>query len=305
MGKDTEIREFLRRQRASLSPDDVGLPAEEPRRRRVPGLRREEVARLAGVSTDYYTRLEQGRDIRPSEDVLAAIARALRLTDAERAYLFELVRPCRSRPSPRNVQRLRPNLHRLLSFWTEQPALIIGRRTDVLATNAMARALLADFDAMPARQRNFTRWLVLDEHARDLYRDWEQVTSEMVAKLRMDAGRYPDDPRMTELVGELAMKSPEFRVWWADHRVMAHSHGIKRFSHPVVGDLDLDLEALTISGDADQTIFLYFAEPGSPSAETLGLLASWAGAPTRDTGPVRDKPRSPSNSPVPRPDDRR
>jgi transcriptional regulator with XRE-family HTH domain len=261
-------------------------------------LRREEVALLAGVSADYYTRLEQGRDVRPSESVLNAIAGALRLTDAERSYLIQLVRPSgrRTRASSRNVQRVRGTVHRLLDLWPGQPAFVIGRRTDILATNAMARALLADFDAMPVRERNFTRWLVLDEGARELYRDWEHIASGMVARLRMEVACHPDDPRTDELVVELAMKSPEFRIWWADQRVMAYSHGVKRFQHRLVGDLDLDMEALTIPGDDDQTIFVYTAEPGSPSAEALGLVASWTSPPARGSGPVRDT--APSSRPM-------
>lgn len=275
VANDSEISAFLRGQRARLRPQDVGLPPGGPHRR-VPGLRREEVAQLAGVSTDYYVRLEQGRGITPSESVLTAIADALRLDDTGRAYLFDLVRPKRTRQQGRAAQRVRSGVQRLLDAWTDQPAFLIGRRTDVLATNALGRALLVDFDAMPVRERNYTRWILLDPAARSLYRDWSRVASEMVAILRVDAGRYPDDPRTTDLVGELTMKSEHFSQWWADHRVMTYTYGTKRFRHPVVGDLELDYEGLVVPGEDDQRIFVYSAAPGSASAEALALLASWA-----------------------------
>ena len=205
----TEFGEYLRRRRAELQPADVGLP--DTAFRRVQGLRREEVAQLAGVSTDYYTRLEQGRDLSPSEAVLDSLARALELDDAGRAHLQHLAHPARpTRRQTRAVQRVRPTVQSMLDAWTGQPAFVLGRRGDVLATNALARALLADFDAMPYRDRNLTRWILLDPAARDLYVDWAQIASEMVAILRLDAGAHPDDTRTTELVGELTLKSPEF-----------------------------------------------------------------------------------------------
>jgi hypothetical protein len=166
--------------------------------------------------------------------VLDAVARALRLDPAERAHLFDLARPkLGARPAARAVQRVRPGIHRLLESWTDQPAFVLGRRTDVLVVNRLARALLTDFYAMSARERNITRWIVLEPVAQQLYVDWERIAAEMVAKLRLDAGRWPDDPRTTDLVGELAMKSEQFRTWWADHRVMAHAHGTKRFRHSI------------------------------------------------------------------------
>lgn len=233
------------------------------------------------MSTDYYTRLEQGRDLSPSPAVLDALARALGLDDAGRAHLQHLAHP--ARPVHRRaaaVQRVRPSLRSLLDAWTDQPAFVLGRRGDVLATNALARASLADFDAMPRRDRNLTKWILLDPAARDLYLDWAQIASEMVAILRLNAGAHPDDPRTTELVGELTLNSPEFPLWWSQHKVLDRTWGHKRFLHPIVGPLEIDYEALKLPGDPDQTLFIYRTPDGDiRSAEALKLLASWyAGA---------------------------
>jgi transcriptional regulator with XRE-family HTH domain len=271
----SELGEYLRQRRAELQPVDVGLPTTAFRR--VRGLRREEVAQLAGVSTDYYTRLEQGRDLSPSDAVLDAIAHALELDEVGRAHVQHLARPARSRRRrPTAVQRVRPAVRSMLDTWTDQPAFVLGRRGDVLATNALARGLLADFDAMPYRDRNLTKWILLDPAARELYVDWAQIASEMVAILRLDAGAHPDDGRTTELVGELTLKSPEFSRWWAQHKVLDRSWGHKRFHHPLVGPLEIDYEALQLPGDPDQTLFVYRAPDGDTrSAEALKLLASW------------------------------
>ena len=271
----SEFGEYLRLRRTELQPADVGLP--DTTFRRVEGLRREEVAQLAGVSTDYYTRLEQGRDLSPSDAVLDALASAFDLDEAGRAHLQHLAHPVRPRKRrTTTVQRVRPAVRSMLDSWTEQPGFVIGRRGDVLATNALTRALIADFDAMPHKDRNLTRWILLDPAARELYVDWAQIASEMVAILRLDAGAHPDDPRTTELVGELAMKSPEFYRWWAQHKVLGRTWGHKRFRHPVVGPLEIDYEALQLPGDPDQTLFVYRAPDGDTrSAEALKLLASW------------------------------
>jgi transcriptional regulator with XRE-family HTH domain len=271
----SEFGEYLRQRRAELQPADVGLPTTTFRR--VRGLRREEVAQLAGVSTDYYTRLEQGRDLSPSDAVLDALARALDLDEAGRAHLQHLAHPARtSRRRATAVQRVRPAVRSMLDGWTGQPAFVLGRRGDVLATNALARALLADFEAMPYRDRNLTKWILLDPAARELYVDWAQIASEMVAILRLDAGAHPDDPRTTELVGELTLKSPEFSRWWSQHKVLDRTWGHKRFRHPVVGPLEIDYETLHLPGDPDQTLFVYRAPEGdTASAEALNILASW------------------------------
>ena len=285
----TEFGEYLRRRRSELQPTDVGLP--DTAFRRVQGLRREEVAQLTGVSTDYYTRLEQGRDLAPSDAVLDALARALELDDAGRAHLQHLAHPTRpARRQTRTVQRIRPTVQSMLDAWTGQPAFVLGRRGDVLATNALARALLADFDAMPYRERNLTRWILLDPAPRDLYVDWAQIASEMVAILRLDAGAHPDDPRTTELVGELTLKSPEFSRWWSQHKVLDRTWGHKRFNHPIVGLLEIDYEALHLPGDPDQTLFVYRAPDGdTKSADALTLLASWNARTTPTTRSTPDQ----------------
>lgn len=272
-----ELSEFLRTRRAALSPQAVGL--RPPAGRRVPGLRREELAALAGVSVDYYTRLEQGRPISPSEAVLDAIAAALQLDDAERSYLHTVARgsSLSRRRGSMKPQSVRPGLLDLIDQLGDTPAYISGRRTDVLATNRMARLLLADFHAMPARERNATRWVILDEGARSLFGGhWEQVAADLVGTLRMDAARYPDDPKTAALVGELSMKSEHFRRWWADRRVVERGHGTKTLHHPLVGEITLATEAVTFPADPDQTLFVYVAKPSSPARHALELLASWA-----------------------------
>jgi len=275
MTERSELSAFLQAQRARLRPEDVGLaPDSVPRR--VPGLRREEVARLAGMSTDYYTRLEQGRKMSPSESVLSSIARALHLDEVGHRHLLDLGRPLTvgtGRVS--HPQRVRASTRQLMESWPDQPAFLLGRRLDVLATNALGRALIFDFGTLPQHERNYVRWVILHPHARELYADWPAVAEEMVAVLRMEAGRFPDDPGIIDLVGELAVKSDEFATWWADQRVTAHTHGSKRFRHPVVGALQLEWQGLALPGDENQTIYIYHAAPGSPAADKIGLLGSW------------------------------
>jgi transcriptional regulator with XRE-family HTH domain len=284
MDQNAELREFLRSRRARLSPEGTGVPTTATTRR-VPGLRREELARLAGVSTDYYTRLEQGRHLNVSETVLDAVARALQLDATERAYLFELARPKPRRAVRARPQRVRPGVHSMLRMLDDRsPAFVLGRRMDVLASNRLARALITDFDAMPHRERNLVRFMFLDETARELYREWETYAAEMVATLRMDAGRHPDDRLLNELVGELAIKSPEFRSWWADHNVRDKSHGVKLYHHPLVGDMTLAYETVIFPGDDDQMMCVYTVEPDSPSEAALQLLANWTGT-TGAAGP--------------------
>lgn len=176
------------------------------------------------------------------------------------------------------VQRVRPAVQRMLDAMTDQAAFVLGRRTDILATNHLARALLADFNAMPHPERNLTRWVILDPAAHALYLGWETVAPEITEMLRLDAGRHPDDPQTAELVGELAMKSDRFRRWWADHRVVERTWGAKRLRHPVVGDLTINYEALTLPGEPDQTLFVYL-----PAEDAWRLLASWHAQPHRPT----------------------
>ncbi|WP_431971587.1 helix-turn-helix transcriptional regulator [Nocardia sp. bgisy134] len=247
-----------------------------------PGLESAEAAPLAGVSVDYYSRLEQGRNINVSDEVLDAVARALRLDEVERSYLFQIARanPRRvRRRTPARVQRVRPGIRRILETLDDvMPAFVFGRRMDILAANRLARALITDFEALPPRDRNMLRYTFLDESARELYLDWEEVARDNVAVLRLDAGRHPDDPLLAELVGELAVKSPQFRRWWADHNVRERSHGSKRYHHPLVGDLTIDYESVSLPGDPDQTLCIYTAEAGSASETALRLLAAWTGS---------------------------
>ncbi|NHC16118.1 helix-turn-helix transcriptional regulator [Motilibacter deserti] len=291
MAASTELGEFLRTRRASVTPEDVGLDAARPGRR-VRGLRREEVAQLAGVSVDYYTRLEQGRHSSPSEAVVEALARALGLDAAAAAHLSDLARPVRRSPARPQAQRVRPAVHQLLASLVDHPAFVVGRRTDILASNALARALMTDWERLPVRQRNYTRWVLLDPDARAAYLDWRSVAADVVGTLRLYAGRHPDDPQLNELVGELTLQSPEFRRWWDDHRVHERTHGTKRMHHPQIGDITISYEALALPGDPDQTLFVYTTDPGSASQDNLRLLASWAAQQRK--GSVRGLPASPA-----------
>jgi transcriptional regulator with XRE-family HTH domain len=283
----TELREFLRSRRARITPEDAGLPPQHGARR-VPGLRREEVAQLAGVSVDYYVRLERGRTLNVSEAVLDAVARALRLNDLERNHLFSVAKPARRQRRPMPPQRVRPGLHNVLETMTETPAMITGHRLDVLASNRLARALLTDFDALPHRDRNIARFVFFDEAARELYADWEGCGRSVVASLHLYAGRYPDDPRLSELVGDLSVRDADFRRWWADHDVYRRTFGTKSYHHPVVGDITLSYEAFSPASDPDQMLGLHIAAPGSADEHALRLLASWTADPTTS----RARPRS-------------
>lgn len=245
----------------------------------MPGLRREELAALAGVSADYYTRLEQGRDVNVSAEVLDAVCRTLRLDNAERSHLHHLARP--GQPAPARVRpqgpthRVRPGLLRVLDTLDNAPAMVVGRRLEILAWNRLASALITDFAALPESGRNGIRLLFLDDSVKDLYPDWEQVARDAVADLRMDAGRHPDDPLLVALVGELSELSEDFRRWWAEHPVREKANGTKRFHHPIVGELTLSYETFRLPDDPDQALVINTAQPGSPSAEALSLLASW------------------------------
>ncbi|MEV4561055.1 helix-turn-helix transcriptional regulator [Kitasatospora sp. NPDC049285] len=280
--RSRELADFLRTRRARLAPEQAGLPA-DGRPRRVPGLRRDEVARLAGMSTEYYTRLEQGRATNPSEEVREALARALRLDAAEREHLADLLaRPAVARRAPQSPQRVRPGLYLMLQTLESVPAFVIGRRTDVLAANRLAREVLTDFDALPATRRNLARYYLLEPEARERVGDWQRIAAETVAMLRLEAGRHPDDRRLADLVGELTLKSPEFSTWWHDHSVLRRTHGSKTYRHPLVGELRFSYESFAVPGDSEQTLCVYNPEPGSATAEALRLLADWT-APTAPT----------------------
>ncbi|MFC8091547.1 helix-turn-helix domain-containing protein [Streptomyces sp. NPDC057301] len=281
LDRRAELSEFLRTRRARLKPEDVGLP-DYGRHRRVPGLRREELAQLAGVSVAYYTRLEQGNGRNVSAEVLDAIARALRLSDAEHSHLTHLAKPKQHKKKPATrTEQVRPALRQLLDSIDGVPAYISGRRSDILAWNRMAAAVFGDWSELPAQERNWARLVFLKPEYRDLFVEWEQKASDMVAFLRMDAGCHSDDPRLSALVGELSLKSEEFRRLWANHDVKEKSYGVKRLRHPLVGELALNFESFRLSDGTEQVLITYHAEPGSASAEALRLLASWGADATK------------------------
>ena len=270
--KKQTLSEFLTAKRASVSPAEVGISDAGPRR--VPGLRREEVAVLSGVSVDWYVRLEQGRQVTPSESVLAAVARTLRLDDAEREYLFNLARPAQGTTDVDDKTVVRPGIRRMIDGFDNQPAFLLGPRMEVLAGNELAWALLADFAARDADDRNLLRWIFTEPGVRDLYLDWESVASELVGVLQLEASARPKDRAIAALVGELATASPEFAAWWARPNPQGRTSGRKRFAHPIVGRLTIDWEAFTVPDDATQTLFVYSAAD-TDSAESLRLLAAW------------------------------
>ncbi|MER5528859.1 helix-turn-helix transcriptional regulator [Streptomyces sp. NPDC002677] len=278
---DGDLGDFLRSRRARIRPEEVGLPSHG--RRRVPGLRREEVAQLAGVSVDYYIRLEQGRGPGGpartksggvSDAVLDAIARVLRLDETEHAYLRAVARPRRKGTGRPAAPRVRPGVQLLLDGMDRTPAFVLGRRMDVLAWNALGDAVNG-FSTLAPAERNIPRQVFLDPAAEDFYPDWAAVAAQSVANLRIDAGRHPDDPRMAALIGELSLKSADFRRLWADHEVKACAYGVKRIQHPVAGLLTLPYETLTVPSAPDQTLVAYTPERGSETAERLALLGSW------------------------------
>ncbi|MEU1410738.1 helix-turn-helix transcriptional regulator [Streptomyces sp. NPDC005731] len=276
MTTPSTLREFLISRRSEIDPASVGLPpSSTPRRSR--GLRREEVAALAGVSVDYYARLEQGRVGNVSDQVLTAIENALRLDPLEREHLRALVGPRPAKPlrSAPAKARVRVGLRALIEAMDPIPAILQGPRMEVLAWNRAARILLTDFDAMPARERNIARWLFLSQEARTRYPDWEEVATSTVAALR--AARHPrlPDEALEELVGELAVASQDFARYWADYRLFKHGHGKKRIFHETVGEMTLNYETLDISGSDGQFLSTYTADVGSPSDEKLRLLISW------------------------------
>ncbi len=265
---------FLKARRAQLTPREAGLP-DDGARRKVAGLRREEVARLAVISVDYYTRLEQGR-VQASATVLSVLARALRLDDDQQAYLYELAGKSDARPPRRRaVQRVRPALRRLLGQLTETPALVLGRRMDILDWNAAAAALYTDFGQLPAARRNYVHLLFTDPVFRALPVNWEQDARTAVAALRMEAAADAGDPELARLVGELAVADADFRTWWAGHLVTSAGYGTKHYRHQVVGDLTLDCDTWDSPDGSGQRLMVLTAEPGTPSHDALRILASW------------------------------
>ena len=272
-----EIREFLTSRRARITPDQAGLATYGPRR--VPGLRREEVAVLAGVSVPYYTRLERGDINGVSESVLEALARALQLDDAEGAHLRDLARaahPTSARPPRRQAkQPVRPVIQWTLDAITGAAAFVSNERLDILAANQLGLALYSELYDAPARPVNTARFVFLDPRAETSYGDWDRIATETVAILRSAAGRDPYNRDLSDLVGELATRSDAFRTRWASHNVRFHNTGVKHFNHPTVGELHLSFNRLDLAADPGLTLFTYTPEPGSRSAEGLQLLGSW------------------------------
>jgi transcriptional regulator with XRE-family HTH domain len=277
-----DIREFLISRRGRITPEQAGLPAYGSNRR-VKGLRREEVALLAGISAEYYVRLERGNMRGVSEDVLDGIARALQLDEAERMHLFDLARAVNATPNRRGrrptQERVRPVVQRILDSLVGVPAFVRNERLDVLGANRLGEAFYAPLFDEPVRPVNSARFVFLNPRATEVFLDWDTIANDAVGILRAEAGRDPYDKRLSDLIGELSTRSDEFRVRWAAHNVKLHRTGVKRFHHPVVGELTLDFESLDLPGDPGQKLLAYSAEPGSRSQEALDLLASWASTP--------------------------
>ncbi len=271
-----EIRDFLATRRAKLTPDQVGLPSNG--RRRVPGLRREEVAVLAGVSPEWYTRLEKGHIVGVSDEVLAAVAQALRLTEIEREHLFNLARaakPART-PARRSKPKVPASVQRVLDSMTGTAAFVRSGTLDIVASNTLGAALYSPVLDQPAHKGNIARFDFLDPRAADYYPDYDGALSVAVALLRTEAGRNPRDKALTELVGELATRSEAFRTRWGAHDVRAHRGGVKTFNHPVVGYLELAYDSMELVAAPGLVLTAYTAEPATQSADNLNLLASWA-----------------------------
>ncbi|MEV4095712.1 helix-turn-helix transcriptional regulator [Streptosporangium saharense] len=278
MDNRSEVRAFLTSRRAKVSPQQAGLPSHG--RRRVEGLRRGEVAALAGVSVEYYTRLERGNLAGASDGVLDAIARALRLDDTETAHLHHLARAAAT-PAARarrvRTPEVRAPVRRVLESMSGVPALVRDHRFDILAANPLAMALYAPmFAAGEVLPVNSMRFTFLNPHAQGFYPGWAQVARSAVAALRIAAARNPHDEQLAGLIGELSMRSDPFRTWWAAQDVYVHQHGTKRFRHPAVGDLDLDYEVFELPGETPLTLLTYSAEPGTSSGDGLHLLTAWA-----------------------------
>jgi transcriptional regulator with XRE-family HTH domain len=293
MDASSELSQFLTSRRAKVTPEQAGLPTYG--RRRVPGLRREEVASLAGVSVEYYKRLERGNATGASDIVLESLADALRLDDAERSHLFDLARaasPIAPRQRSRPVQqRVRPVVQQILDSIIA-PATVSNMRCDYLAANQLGRALYAPLFESREQPPNSARFTFLDPAAHEFFLDWEKAAKDLVGALRSVAGRNPYDRGLTDLVGELSTRSEPFRTWWAAHNVRYHQTGTKRLHHPVVGDLELNYEAMELSADAGLRLAVFTAEPGSRSEDTLNLLASWAATPDHAVTTANREPPS-------------
>ncbi|PNH78709.1 helix-turn-helix transcriptional regulator [Arthrobacter sp. AFG20] len=292
MTHSDDVRKFLTSRRARITPEEAGLPAYGGNRR-VTGLRREEVAMLAGMSIDYYIRLERGNLSGASDSVLEALGRALKLDDAETAHLFDLARAAIASPRVRRKripQTVRPSVQRVIDAIATAPAWVRNDRGDVLAANELGHALYLDMMAEATTPPNSARFTFLNPKAREFFTDWERAADDVVAVLRSAAGKNPYDKDLTDLIGELSTRSEEFRIRWARHDVKHHRTGRKRLHHPIVGDMDLSFEALELPADPGLRINVYTADPGTPSEDALKVLASWV-ATQRDTTeiPLKEK----------------
>jgi transcriptional regulator with XRE-family HTH domain len=291
MDNQAEVRDFLTSRRAKLSLEQAGLPPAG--RRRVPGLRRSEVAQLAGMSVEYYAKLERGTLAGVSASVLNSLARALQLDDAERTHLLRLAREADGtnrilrRPKPQEWT-VRPGLQWTLDAITTAPAIVGNDRMDFLAANHLGRAMYADLLLDPTATPNFARYTFLDNSARRFYANWDVAADLTVANLRTAAGKDPHDKRLHELVGELSTRSEEFRCRWNAHDVRTHGAGVKHFHHHVVGDLELTYESLDLRAEPGLTLTVYSAQPDSSTAHALVLLASWAATESHDTQTTAD-----------------
>ena len=299
MDNRTEVRDFLTTRRERLTPEQAGIPSYGGRRR-VKGLRREEVAMLAGMSTDYYTRLERGNLTGVSAEVLESLARALRFDEAERAHLFDLAATSnptsQSRRQAADTTRrtsaptgVREGVHRILNA-LDAPAYVSNGRMDVLTTNRLGRALFTDAYGQATSGFNLARYLFLDPRSRDFYLEWDTVARDSVASLRTYAGRNPYDRGLTDLVGELSTRSTQFAGWWATHTVKFHRTSTKKPHHSAIGDLKVTGEAVELPGDPGLRIVIYTVEPASPSEQALAFLASWSTRPTPDSEKLTPQP---------------
>ena len=306
-----EIREFLATRRARITPEQAGLPSYGHERRRVTGLRREEVALLAGVSPQYYIRLERGDATGISEPIIDGVTHALQLDDAERAHLVHLLhtagtvrRPRRRTPAApqRVLPTIRPTIQRLMDSMHGAPAVVLNGRLEILGSNALGRALFAPVYADAEGTPSNARFVFLDQQAKTFFRDWDTVANDTVAILRAEAGRDPHDRDLSDLVGQLSTRSDEFRLRWAAHNVRIHSTGVKLFHHPVVGDLDLPYESLPLEPGSSTALVGYTPEPDSAARDALTLLASWVASGV-DVGRPTQAQQSNSHRVTPAPPD--
>ncbi|TCM37889.1 helix-turn-helix transcriptional regulator [Kribbella sp. VKM Ac-2568] len=291
-----DVQQFLTGMRARLTPEEAGVPMFGGERR-VPGLRREEVAQLSGVSTAYYTRMERGNLRGVSESVLRSLARTLQMNEPETQHLFDLARAASEgarTPRVEPQRRLPQRAAQLIEAMPDVPAIALGRLADPVGSNALGRALFPHLFPANAEPLNHTRYLFLDNRSREFYVDWERDARHVVSALRLFAGQDPSDRALMALVGELATHSPEFRTWWAGHTVRVHAAGTKAIRHPVVGELTVAYETLTLGSAPDVRIVTYLADPDTPSADALDLLRSWSATTIASAEPEHSAPSSPA-----------